>query len=1477
MRELTLLSDFEVLLMGANVAVASVLVAFAGVSLRRCLAGRSLPLQHGALAASVGVLLLAPVCLVLSAGVPGIGIRWPAAATDSVGVALGDAVVPQDSSESPAEDSVSVFPVDTQALAIPPADVGIFNVDSNAAAAGTEWTASGDVVDERAAPAPEGLSQTSETAVADTETRISPVAIERVAVPALPIGGGGNTDVRRSNASLTTATTWSFGEVGYVLLLVWAVVAAIGLVRCVHGFVLVARLRRRAEVVSSPEIESLMSSVSGNVGLRRVPPVLQTEQVDVPLTLGLFRPAIVLPSELLSATSETKLRAILLHEAAHVARRDLWVGVLQRLTSSFYWWNPLVHVINRHLNDVRESLCDNHVLLAGGDERDYADTLLTLAARIARPSRITSAVGLVGRPSPGLSGRVTHLLEKDRDMSTRLTAGSRKLLLVIAAGAMFVLPLAAVRGPDSAQATETDDAADVRDSDDRRAGSDMLPPQDPIGTSGVAALLMPGQLEGAEESGSQPPEEAFEWTSYIAVRAVFDKLENSRRLARKLGRSRVEVEEDLLVIDLELERQFRDGDPSAWSDWEPVDIQAARDVLKRSAGFAPDVVPEGATDPVITMPLPMLAAGAWDENAVSHPQFHTGPTIDFDETLIRYLDFDVSPGMEYRYRVRIEFGADGTDLWTDWSEPTEAERAASGVWEARDFLNRSIARIEVDVEGDVRIGSGVVISTGEASREHGYQQLLTAAQLLKDFDSQRDTLYLRFFGEPEPRKWSAAYLDVDEESGLAVLCFEDPDLSAATASFGSLLRMPEIDDELTFHSWKASRAEFTPQRVVSVNRYAGPSNLECDGLPQHGDSAGGLFNERGELVGILFAADHEARRGVYHTLPAILEFLGIDESELADSTAGTPYGLPVTGTPIGLPGPPHIPLGAPAGLRIASGPGLGVLGMPARGAPEVILIALSSDNDGEDGEIHFLTDSLGTGDDALEQLSERVKEAARESAEAERTLQVQLSVDPRLKYEFVIQVLTICREQGVDDVRLTLPSRGADFVLNMGFVRDEDGQKLSETPVVFWRDEARSAKDLSSILEAERQLRPTADATLVLRADSEVAAGDVQEVIRQAQAAGFQKFVIRVLEAEPEQPGLQGAILDVLGGDTPGIVKISIGGDDGLRLQDQLDVYRAGANDAPGEFLGRIEVVLVDPDAAGARVIQSIPDTPIKTGDHVFWRVDPDRVQAAAPANEASVVLDGLVVSTRNQAAIVQISIGSDDGLKVNQQLDVYRGDTPEDRTHLGRIEIMHLTPDEAVARVIQTWAANPIQSGDAVIGPIAPDAEYPDPSRVISDAAEYVGPVVQLHLQQPVGMKLNWTDPATDETTELSAPRRFDVTPGTMTLELTEIPGQSGLDLRASIQIPVPGPATESYLDHNALPVQLTEEDLDQVASGNYLVKVIYLPDPEFQQVALAGIESLVTSRLDPGTDPVAEADRRGTILAVIRIGNRSAGGTEN
>jgi chromosome segregation ATPase len=82
--------------------------------------------------------------------------------------------------------------------------------------------------------------------------------------------------------------------------------------------------------------------------------------------------------------------------------------------------------------------------------------------------------------------------------------------------------------------------------------------------------------------------------------------------------------------------------------------------------------------------------------------------------------------------------------------------------------------------------------------------------------------------------------------------------------------------------------------------------------------------------------------------------------------------------------------------------------------------------------------------------------------------------------------------------------------------------------------------------------------------------------------------------------------------------------------------------------------------------------------------------------------VDGLVVATRkdktNRTEFVEVSIGSDDGLSMNHEMDVFRAAASGGKTqYLGRIRIVYLTPDRAVGRVIETAKNGIIERGDNV------------------------------------------------------------------------------------------------------------------------------------------------------------------------------------
>ncbi len=142
-----------------------------------------------------------------------------------------------------------------------------------------------------------------------------------------------------------------------------------------------------------------------------------------------------------------------------------------------------------------------------------------------------------------------------------------------------------------------------------------------------------------------------------------------------------------------------------------------------------------------------------------------------------------------------------------------------------------------------------------------------------------------------------------------------------------------------------------------------------------------------------------------------------------------------------------------------------------------------------------------------------------------------------------------------------------------------------------------------------------------------------------------------------------------------------------------------------------------------------------------------------------------------------------------------------------------------------------------------------------------------------PDKMKVSWCGMSADGRQAMGhvdVPGRYNFVQGAIyRLKLSDIPSLPGVELYPTLEVVPANARTETFLAHSAVPVSFTNEDFEQVQAGNYLVKVIYLPHPQFQDLAAAGPDEIISSRLDPGADPIAEAHRRGNILLVIRMGN--------
>jgi beta-lactamase regulating signal transducer with metallopeptidase domain len=231
---------------------------------------------------------------------------------------------------------------------------------------------------------------------------------------------------------------------GSVAALLWAIGTVVGLLWLGCGYLALARFCRRLDPLPTPQQKLLTHQAADAVGLRKLPPVFLSRSAGVPMSIGLRRPAIVLPEGMLREADEDQVQAVLLHEMAHLARRDHWVGLGQRIAAILFWWNPLVHWNCREISDLREEICDNYVVLVQGEGQRLARLLVDLAARVMAGPPLPSTVGVLEPRQAGLTGRVSRLLDKERNVETRMNLRSK--VLVFACSLAVLTGMATVAG-----------------------------------------------------------------------------------------------------------------------------------------------------------------------------------------------------------------------------------------------------------------------------------------------------------------------------------------------------------------------------------------------------------------------------------------------------------------------------------------------------------------------------------------------------------------------------------------------------------------------------------------------------------------------------------------------------------------------------------------------------------------------------------------------------------------------------------------------------------------------------------------------------------------------------------------------------------------------------------------------------------------------------------------------------------------------
>jgi beta-lactamase regulating signal transducer with metallopeptidase domain/HEAT repeat protein len=258
-------------------------------------------------------------------------------------------------------------------------------------------------------PTPAGLAAQDHSlrgdAVMQVDRAIEPAPDAALATDAVAAQRG-PTDAAKTAVEVGAPS--STPSLGAWIVGIWAAVAAVLATWLLMGAFAVRRIARQAISLQGTAWDAPLFEIADRLSLDDAPRLLLSDDILMPFACGLTSPTIVLPRSA-EQWSPDQRSAVLLHEMAHIKRRDLVGHTVGRFACALYWFHPLVWTAAKRLRAESERACDDLALLCGARASDYAEQLLDIVSQVKRNTTPSVAMAMATRSE--FEGRMLAILD----------------------------------------------------------------------------------------------------------------------------------------------------------------------------------------------------------------------------------------------------------------------------------------------------------------------------------------------------------------------------------------------------------------------------------------------------------------------------------------------------------------------------------------------------------------------------------------------------------------------------------------------------------------------------------------------------------------------------------------------------------------------------------------------------------------------------------------------------------------------------------------------------------------------------------------------------------------------------------------------------------------------------------------------------------------------------------------------------------
>ncbi|MBN9295511.1 MAG: M56 family metallopeptidase [Filimonas sp.] len=193
-----------------------------------------------------------------------------------------------------------------------------------------------------------------------------------------------------------------FNQHASLIITVWFVIFLARFIKLASNLLYIQRIRHYKTFAPAPIWQDNVLVLAAKMNLSRTITLLESAIVKVPAVIGMAKPVILVPVGLLTKLPVEEIEAILLHELAHIKRRDYMVNLLQSLMETIFFFNPAVFWLSSMIREERENCCDDMAIAITNNKKKFINALISFQEyNLSAPAH-----------SMGFPGKKNHLLNR---------------------------------------------------------------------------------------------------------------------------------------------------------------------------------------------------------------------------------------------------------------------------------------------------------------------------------------------------------------------------------------------------------------------------------------------------------------------------------------------------------------------------------------------------------------------------------------------------------------------------------------------------------------------------------------------------------------------------------------------------------------------------------------------------------------------------------------------------------------------------------------------------------------------------------------------------------------------------------------------------------------------------------------------------------------------------------------------------------